>query len=214
MKLVVVSAWEPELVFFRELAASWPSDFEIAVEPVGVGLVEAAIGTMRCLTQHAPTHAIFVGTCGALAADLAVGQVVVGASACLIEPDVLSGAAEIPLPMPREVSFDRSFHDAACAVGAKSVQIANTVAITIDDTLAAKLARHADVEHLEAFAFARACAAHGVAAAALLGVANEVGGRGRAQWSEHHEVASARAAHVTVQAIDAMRAKICSKLPP
>jgi nucleoside phosphorylase len=219
MKLVVVSAWEPELLFLRELEAGrssdfWRSDLEIAIEPVGVGLVEAAIGTVRCLTRNAPTHAIFVGTCGALAADLAMGQVVVGASACLIDAAVLSGAAEIPGPMPREVSFDRSLHDAACAAGAKSVQIANTVAVTIEGTLAAKLARHADVEHLEAYAFARACAVHGVAAAALLGVANEVGDRGRAQWREHHVVASARAARVAVQIIEAMRVRTSSKLPP
>jgi hypothetical protein len=46
------------------------------------------------------------------------------------------------------------------------------------------------VEHLEAYSVALACAAPGVPFAAVLGVANAVGARGRAEWRTHHARAS------------------------
>ncbi|MCL2723416.1 MAG: hypothetical protein FWD69_03175 [Polyangiaceae bacterium] len=214
MKLLVLSAWEPELAALRSHAAARPDLDGVAFESVGVGLVEAAIGASRGIALLAPTHVLFVGTCGTLLPNIGIGQVVVGADARLIDVASLSGAAEIPDLMPCEVAFDRILHDAACVAGAQSVHIANTASITVDEALAALLAQHADVEHLEAFAFARACAVHGVASGIVLGVANEVGPRGRAQWSEHHVTASARAAEVTARVIDALAGPLGLELPP
>ena len=70
--------------------------------------------------------------------------------------------------------------------------------------LAARLAGCGDVEHLEAFGFARACAAEGLPCGAVLGVANMVGGRGRAEWLAHHASASDDAADVACDALAAI----------
>ena len=73
--------------------------------------------------------------------------------------------------------------------------MATTLSITTDDDVARRLAEStgAEVEHLEAFAVARACALAGVAFTTVLGIANLVGASGRAQWRENHERAAAAA---------------------
>jgi nucleoside phosphorylase len=231
MKFLVVAAFEPELTRFRELASRGSKlAAELVVEAVGVGVVEAAIGVTRCVAAHRPTHALMLGTCGAFAAAAgpaadrahpAVGDVVTGARARLLDAAVLEERAAAPGPMPLAEALDAALHDALVAAGAKSVQIANTIAVTIDDALAARAAASLAslasgeageageparpalpaVEHLEAFAFARACARAGVAAGVALGVANVVGADGREAWRNNHVEASARAAAVAWTAL-------------
>ena len=46
-----------------------------------------------------------------------------------------------------------------------------------------------EVEHLEAFAVATACARARVPLAVVLGVANRVGSRAREEWLHHHQAA-------------------------
>jgi nucleoside phosphorylase len=208
LKLLVVAAWEPEVARFRErLAASVPQ-LEVVVDTLGVGLVEAAVAMTRCIAQHRPDAALLLGTCGAFErarGAVAIGVVVSGAHVRLADASVADGAAALPGPMPVEATFDARLHDALVGAGAQSVHIANTVGITTDDALAARLARFGDVEHLEAFAFARACVAAGVPCGAALGVANVVGGRGRAEWLANHVSASAKAADVAYDALAALR---------
>jgi nucleoside phosphorylase len=78
--------------------------------------------------------------------------------------------------------------DALAARGARPCCVATTLAITVDDAAAARIAKSADadVEHLEAQGVAAACAVRGVPFAAVLGVANLVGALGREQWRTHH----------------------------
>lgn len=209
MKVLVVAAWEPELTRVRERLSSAPFVEHVVVAPIGVGLVDAAIGAARVLEAHAPTRAIFVGTCGRLferarpmSRAPAVTEVVVGREACLVDAAILDGKAAVPGPMPTRLALDASLGDAAVDAGARAVRIANTIGVTIDDALAALLERHADVEHLEAFAFARAAAVHGVPCSAVLGVANVVGRGGRDEWREHHVQASSRAADVVMSVLE------------
>jgi len=133
----------------------------------------------------------------------------------LVDGSVVDGTAALPEPMPVDAVFDPGLHAALVGAGATSVQIANTVGITVDDALAARLARAGagvggqddsgpDVEHLEAFAFARACAVAGIPCAAALGVANVVGSKGRAEWLAGHERASDAAADVAWRAVGAI----------
>ncbi len=67
--------------------------------------------------------------------------------------------------------------------------------MTTDDAVALALAAAtgAQVEHLEAFAVARACADAGVPFGAVFCVANTVGARGRDEWRANHERAAAAA---------------------
>lgn len=226
MKLLVVAAWEPELTRYRErsgitggaaLVRLVPEELgvEIVLATLGVGLVEAAIAMTQCIAIHRPAAALLLGTCGAFGTSLRAGSVVAGARVRLVDSAVASGKAALPAPLPSEAVFDGGLHDALVASGAKSVQIANTVGITTDDDLAAALASSAgpdgarpDVEHLEAFGFARACAAAGLPCGAVLGVANGVGKQGRAEWLAAHVKSSADAADVAWDALTA----ICERL--
>jgi nucleoside phosphorylase len=211
--LLVVAAWEPELRRVRERLAVAPPAFELALAVLGVGLVEASIAMTQCVAREQPTAALLLGTCGAFGAAHPVGSVVSGARVRLVDGSVVDGTAALPGPMPADAVFDAGLHDALVAAGARSVQIANTVGITTDDALAARLARAGgvggtgsapDVEHLEAFAFARACVVARIPCAAALGVANVVGSKGRAEWLAGHERASDAAADVAWRALGAI----------
>lgn len=210
MKVLAVAAWEPELARLRARVGEAPvPGVELTLAAAGVGLVESAVGVTLAIVAAAPDVAVLLGTCGAFAPAppgpgepavarapaLAIGEVVVGARVRLVDGAALAGDAELPGPMPAEASLDATLHAALVAAGARSVTIANTVGITVGDAHAARLARAAgaEVEHLEAFAFARACAAGAVPALVVLGVANAVGARGREEWKRGHVEASARA---------------------
>jgi nucleoside phosphorylase len=199
MKFLVVAAFEPELTEFRRLAITVVAQVDTDVAQIGVGLVDAAMGMTRCIARHRPTHAILLGTCGTFAG--APGGVVTGREVRLADASVAAGRAAIPPPMPTTAPLDAALHDALVAAGATSAAIVNTLAITTDDTLAAALAVEGGVEHLEAFAFARACAEAGIAANVALGVANVVGTSGRDQWRANHVAASASAARIACDAI-------------
>ena len=219
LKLLVVAAWEPELTRFRDRLAVAPPGIHLALATLGVGLVEVSIAMTRCVSEQRPTAALLLGTCGAFAAAHPIGSVVSGVRVRLVDGSVVDGTAALPGPMPVDAVFDPGLHAALVGAGATSVQIANTVGITIDDALAARLARAGggvgvggggqddsgpDVEHLEAFAFARACAVAGIPCAAALGVANVVGSKGRAEWLAGHERASDAAADVAWRAVGAI----------
>jgi nucleoside phosphorylase len=217
LNLLIAAAWEPELAHFRarwsaEGAAHAPA--VVVMEPIGVGLVDAAIGMTRCLERHRPELALFLGTAGAFAevgaSGIALGQVVAGRLVHLLDAGLVAGTTSLPGPMAGEALLDPAMHDALVAAGAVSVQIANTVGVTVDDALASRLsaARGDAVEHLEAFAFARACAALNVRCGVVLGVANTVGARGRGEWLANHTSASASAADVAWAALPALTALV------
>jgi nucleoside phosphorylase len=192
MNLLCVSAFEPELTRFRDLAPPW-----IRIEPSGIGLVECALGTAELLARHSPAEAIFLGTCGSARRFLAIGDVVVATSVALV-PGIgaaMIGPAEIGLPT------DPALLSALAALGAKPASVANTLGVTTTSELAGHVAGLADVEHLEAYAFVRACGRANVPCAVVLGVANDVGERGRAEWQANHVAVAARASEIHAQAI-------------
>ncbi len=203
---LIVAAWEPELARFRERWASSGSHANIVLETVGIGMVDAGLGVMRCIARHKPDRAWLLGTAGAFPCGGApsIGDVTTASSVRLVDAATAEGASELPSPMPAEVALDGVMHDALVAAGARSVRVANTLGITVDDALAARLAHTgATLEHLEAFAFARACEFEGVRGAIVLGIANVVGALGRAQWRENHTRASASAGDVAWAAVNA-----------
>ena len=178
--MLVLAAFPPEL-------AALDATFERAT--VGVGLVEAALGAARVLRERKPDRVVLVGTVGAYpGSGLAIGEVVRAETVLLAAP---SGA--LIEAIPQRIDVDRSDpNDLASGTG---VVVATTLVVTTDDAVAVALAAATgvQVEHLEAFVVARACAEAGVRFAALFGVANTVGARGRDEWRENHERAAAAA---------------------
>jgi hypothetical protein len=85
--------------------------------------------------------------------------------------------------------------------GARPVDVAATLAITVDDAAASSLRQRTggSVEHLEAFAVAMACRRAQRRFVAVLGVANAVGARAREEWKAHQAAASEAAAGVVAR---------------
>ena len=192
----------PELQRFQELLRLKPRS-DVVLEAMGIGLADAAIGLTRCIMTRRPTHVLALGTAGAgPRSGLAIGTVVVGQSARLIDATAVEGRSA--LPFSAEVPFDPGMVDAVFSAGARPCVIANTLGITTDDALAAKIGILAPVEHLEAYAVARTCQTLGVPCTIALGIANIVGSKGREQWRTNHVDASARAAEVAFRALPAI----------
>ncbi len=194
--LLIVAAFAPELAALRDLtgeaAGNEVGGLRIVAKPVGIGLVAAATGTTSRVETYRPRAVVLVGTCGAYpSSGLQINDVVVVRKVSLVEPSVEQGLAAFPEPMSVEIETHAAMRAALSAGGAPSGDVANTLGVTTDDGLAGQLARSsgADVEHLEAYAVGAACAAVNVPFAAVLGVANDVGSRGREQWRAGHVLA-------------------------
>ncbi len=212
--LLVLAAFHPELAPLRstlgeELRSSF-GGHEVAAFAVGIGLPAAAAGAAMRLAAHPvrPRAVVLVGTCGAFGDGIPLGGVAVGRRLVLGAPAVARREAAFPEPMATELSADPALAEAlARGDGAAATRpvvrladIATTLGVTTDDALAADLATFTgcQVEHLEAFGVAAACAGAGVPFAAVLGVANRVGATGREEWRQNHRATSAAAIDVLV----------------
>jgi futalosine hydrolase len=205
--VAVFAAFHPEIAAFRDAFGDTMrgrvANAEVAGHVVGIGLPMAAVGSAMHLAVLRPRAALLVGTCGAYAdSGVSIGEVVVADRMRLVDPSALRGASQFPEPMSIASDANRALSAGiAHATGARPVDVATTLAITVDDATALGIARAtgARVEHLEAHAVATACAARGVPFGAVFGVANIVGARARDEWRvHHHEAARAAAAAVFV----------------
>jgi len=172
-------------------------DLRVEARTCGVGMPAAAANAALHIQATRPRATILVGTCGAYrSAGLTIDAVVVSRRILLVDAGVLTGAAMFPAPMPTATLAAPLLVDALAGAGARSAVVATTLAVTVDDAVAAMISQStgADVEHLEAYAVALACSALGVPFAALLGVANSVCADGSVQWRRNHASASLAAA--------------------
>lgn len=187
--LLLVGAFEPEIAPFYE---HLPAD--VLARAVGIGLVDAALGTARVLDETSAKAIVFVGTAGAFpGSGLGLLEVVTLAEAFLADAAVARGLASLLPPMSGRLTDDEALTRALVPLGElRRVTVATTLAITTDDEAAASLeaTTGAAVEHLEAYSVARAAAARGIPFACVLGVANMVGSRGREEWLRHHQAAA------------------------
>jgi nucleoside phosphorylase len=196
--ILVVAAWQPELrALGRALADRRGHRVERAV--VGVGPVEAALGTARLLGELRPSALILIGTAGAYRSHprrAPIGRAVVARRIAFVSVGTARAQAYFPGPMPLTARCDARLRDGlAAAAGASLSDVACPPAITKSAAAAAALAAaaRAGVENLEAFAVARAAADRKVPFAAVLGIANDVGPRAHAQWKLHAAQAAAQA---------------------
>jgi nucleoside phosphorylase len=197
--VLILAAFEPELAALTAaLGQSMTATVggqRVAARVAGIGLPAAAAGASKHLQELPPRAVILVGTCGAyVEAGLALGDVITARRLRLVDPACIVGDAQFPEAMVTTAEVHHPITDALAAGGAKPCCVATTLAITVDDAAASRIAEGvgAEVEHLEAQGVAMACAARGVPFAAVLGVANLVGAGGREQWRAHHR----RAEHV------------------
>ncbi len=199
--ILVLGAFPPEIA---PLPGLLPAG--VLVRICGVGLVDAALGTASELALLSPRSVIFLGTAGAFpGSGLSIGDVAVLRRTFLADASSARGEAALPDAMSAAICADPDL-SAALARGAPLVDVATTLSITTSDALACDLEGfvQASLEHLEAYAVARAAALAGVPFAAVLGVANLVGQLGRSSWRAHHERASMAAAIHLAQGLAAL----------
>lgn len=198
---LVISAWPPELAFLE----SARTDFSMArrarvtLASVGMGLVDAGIGTTRMLAEHKPDLLVFLGTAGVYPEHeetFPLGDPVVVEEISLL-PEILPGKhAYLPSAMPSKVAASaplvRAFRRATGLLGAN---VACPLGITRSAQAARSAGRLADceLENLEAFAVARAATAAEIPFVAILGVSNRVGPAGHREWKMYAASAAANA---------------------
>ncbi len=178
---------------------------DVAARAVGIGLPVAAVGAAMQIAELRPRVVVAVGTCGAYtqSCGLSIGDVAAARCVRLVDAGVVCGGAAFPEPMSTAIDAHPRLAEGLELAGAKPADVATTLAITVDDATAARIARapgaDVQVEHLEAFGIAAACAARGIPFAAALGIANAVGARARDEWRTHHRQAAAAAVDVVVR---------------
>jgi futalosine hydrolase len=201
LDVLILAAFLPELAPLRlglgDALTGTVAGLSIAARVAGIGLPSAAAGAATHIAELEPRAVVLVGTCGAYkSSGLAIGDVVVARWLKLVDFGSLVGKAELLEPLSATIDAHGPMSEGLLAEGARGCSVATTLAITVDDAAAARIAAgaHADVEHLEAHGVAVACAASRVPFAAALGVANAVGARGREEWRLHHGLAEQAAA--------------------
>jgi futalosine hydrolase len=201
--LLVVAAYAPELAGMRRTLGDHlygsVCGVSVSCKPVGIGLPNATAGATSRLLQLRPRAVLLVGTCGSYpGVTLEIGEAVVGRRALLVDPVEVERRSAMPEPMGRLVDCNPMIA-AGLGAGRPPVHdVANTLGVTTDDALAARVgaALGGGVENLEAFGIANACALQGVPFACVLGVSNVVGSSGREQWRSHHKAAALAACEV------------------
>lgn len=209
--VLLLAAFHPELAPLRARLGDGMrarvGGRDVAARIVGIGLPVAAAGAAMQLAEMQPRAVVLLGTCGAYltagAEGPRIGEVVAARRLRLVAPSVVDGLAQFPEPMSVVADAHPAIADALVRAGARAVDVATTLAITVDDAAAARVAHRAavQVEHLEAHGVAAACAARGVPFGAALGVANTVGSRARDEWRANHRAAASAAAEAVLRAL-------------
>lgn len=207
--LLLLAAFHPELAPLKAVLGEGMrarlGGRDVAARIVGIGLPMAAAGAAMQLAEMQPSAVVLLGTCGAYAGSgLAVGEVIAARRVRLADHAVAQGISQFPDPMSVETDAHPASVQALVRAGARAADVATTLAVTVDDAAAALVARvtPAHVEHLEAYGVAAACAARGIPFGASLGVANQVGARGREEWRAHHRTAAAAAIDAVLRCVE------------
>jgi nucleoside phosphorylase len=124
----------------------------------------------------------------------------------LVDASVLQEKAAFPAPMQLLCEPDRGLSNclAESDAGTLRGELATTLGITTDDTLARAIGKKSGCagENLEAFSVALACAARDLPFASVLVATNAVGSSGREQWRKYQRKAAERGAKLVLDWIE------------
>lgn len=215
VRTLVLSAWEPEVAPLRRLLRAAHASRDVALEAVGVGTVDAAVGAANAIARTRPRRVIFVGTAGvypSAARAFAIGTAAIAGELRLVSTATLRGDAYHPAPLVAAAETAPALRARLAGVGgadggAPIAIVACPLAITHTAALARRIAATGTaLENLEAFGVARAAAAARTPFAAVLGVSNVVGAKAHAEWRANHLPASRAACHLVWSFLRARRA--------
>jgi nucleoside phosphorylase len=177
----------------------------VVAKTVGVGLAVAGGATATRINQLAPRAVIVLGSCGIYPCPTEYRplDIVVPSRLSLFDPAVVAGKAAFPEPMQTVVDPDPQLSAGlvqAVSTRGHQCNVATTMSITTDDAVAKVVhgATGIEAENLELFPIALACRAADIPFAAVLGVTNMVGSKGRQDWRQYQRDAAIAAAEVIV----------------
>jgi nucleoside phosphorylase len=151
---------------------------ELGGEALGVGPVVAGISAGAWLARARPEAVVLLGTCGSYPGGPPVGAVVASGTLGLGSAAAAMGLGYVPMApgvLPgSELLLDR--------LPVPRARVLTVQAVSTAEGLVAAFARDWEVEHMESWAVARACADLSIPFVALLGVANRVGPDAHAEW--------------------------------
>lgn len=176
-------------------------DLRVIAKPVGIGMAVAGAQAARRVLQLSPRVVIEIGAVGAYPGlGYQPSDVVVGTRVTLADPTVNDGRASFPEPMQTVIETHGMITDGLTTAGnGRKVSVASPLSATRDEDMAQREhERHrCEVESLEAFAVASACALSRVPYACVFGVSHELG-RGARDQANQYERAAMDAAAKTV----------------
>jgi nucleoside phosphorylase len=204
--VLVISAFAPELEHLRQAMDRSGSPIlasAVVAIPVGIGVVDAGLGTARAITKLRPRMILFVGTAGSYGDTPAIGSVAIARKVVLVSTAETLGEGYRPAPMVVEAMTDGDLMRALrrnAGLGARIANVATPMAITSSAKLGRRLAvsSRTTVENLELFAVARAAVTAGIPFGAVLGISNRVGPSAHAEWRRHQ----GRAAHAACRVVE------------
>ncbi len=150
-------------------------------EVVGIGAIAAAARMAAILAVKKPDKVLLIGTASSYPGGPALGDVVtarrVGTSASV----AVMGLGYVPRPPNPLVCDPFILHD----LGIDSVDVLTASAVTTDSVLAGRLSDGWQIEQMEAFGVALACAQADVPFAGIFGIASQAGPEAHIQWLSH-----------------------------
>ena len=173
---------------------------ELGVLPgqvLGVGAVVAAVAAGRFLALERPDAVVLVGTAGAYAGGPAVGTVVAASELGLASTAAALGLGYVPCAPGILFAHPELLSRAELRVA----RVLTAIAITTDAALAEKHAAEWEVEHMEAYAVAWACAQAKIPFLAVLGIANRVGPGAHDEWVRNRAAAQLAAQNAVARLI-------------
>jgi len=161
---------------------------------LGVGPLRAALGMARWIATERPSRVLLIGSCGVYGDRWPPGTAVVGTRLDLADTGAVVGLGYVPLPLEPLTATHELVDPALPRCTVRTV-----MAITSDVHAASHHGQAAEVEHMETYGAALACAEAGVPFSVVLGVANRVGPSAHAEWRANREQAEEAARAVARQ---------------
>lgn len=195
---LLLGAFAGELAPFHERFAGRE---DVSLVEVGIGLVEAAIGTEKALIEcrekfSSPVRVvtIFVGSVGACERSVPLLSFVSASSVSLFDSAVALGESYFPEQMFREVVADRELSQYLGRGRDGGEVLCEPIQSTLAITSEVKTDGSLRFENLELFAVASACKRENISWAALMCVTNYIGAEAQKQWKFNFDEAAKRTA--------------------
>lgn len=154
---------------------------------LGVGPVVAGIAAGRVLAECRPKAVLMLGTVGAFPGGPPIGAIGCADVLGFADPLGATGLGYIPMA-PAPLRADPRLAE---ATGRRRLRVLTSLGVTTHEGLAEMYGTSWEVEHMEAYAVALACAEAGVLFAAILGVTNRVGPQAHGEWLRNREAVQA-----------------------